>query len=132
MPGQLKPSQTHEGASATRTPFPGLDLTHTGYKSRERESDSDAKVCGVPPRGWARPPLYSASCAAATHVRSFGPKDDEVASAPQAVTQPSPEAHVFCSKCPRPDPCLTMQHAPPLSSPINRKSYDFLGRQGVA
>lgn len=81
MPGHLKPSQTHEEASATGTPFPGpLHLTHTGYKSRKRESESDrdATVRGVPPRGWARPPLYSASCAAAIHVRSFGPKDDEV------------------------------------------------------
>lgn len=37
MPGHLKPSQTHEEASATGTPFPGpLHLTHTGYKSKER------------------------------------------------------------------------------------------------
>lgn len=59
MPGHFEPSQTHEEASASVTPSPGFHLSETGdtrlqIKS-ERQKETAKEVCGVPPRGWARP-----------------------------------------------------------------------------
>lgn len=146
MAGHLEHSQTHDEASAGITPFP-RPSPHTLVTNQERDKRCNGVRCARLVAG-PGPPLYSASCAVTihnTHVRSFGPKDERGASAPQAVTQPSPKAHVFCSKCPRAEslspPCAhaRMHACTPLLSlslslplvPLTENPTSFLGRQGA-
>ncbi|KAI7780914.1 hypothetical protein LA080_015373 [Diaporthe eres] len=84
MPGHLKPSQTHEEASATGTPFPGpLHLTHTGYKSRERERHAPPlcrPLTENPTTSWegkARPSNRRGDCAEDCAYAAARPRDKE-------------------------------------------------------
>lgn len=95
---------------------------HPGFKSkkkgRQRCEKKGVRCAGRPPRGWARPPLYSASCAVTVHghlhAQFFGPKEWTrcVRAAGGNPTQ-APKAHVFRLAFlvfpVRNHPCLTMR-----------------------